>query len=51
VESEIQHKRTCLQNRSRLADIEDRLVVAKGAGVGGGMEEEVGVRCKVLYIE
>ena len=33
-------------------DIEDRLVVAKGEGVGGGMEWEAGVsRCKLLYIE
>ena len=29
-----------------------RLVVAKGEGVGGGMEWEFGVsRCKLLYIE
>ena len=33
-------------------DIENRLVVDKGQGVGGGMEWEVGVsRCKLLYIE
>ena len=33
-------------------DIENRLVVAKGKGVGGGMEWEVGVsRCKLSYIE
>ena len=33
-------------------DIENRLVVAKGEGVGGGMEWEFGVsRCKLLYIE
>ena len=33
-------------------DIENRLVVAKGEGVGGGMEWEAGVsRCKPLYIE
>ena len=33
-------------------DIENRVVVAKGEGVGGGMEWEVGVsRCKLLYIE
>ena len=36
------------QNR----DIENRLVVAKGEGVGGGMEWEVGVsRCNLLYME
>ena len=33
-------------------DIENRLVVAKGEGVGGRMEWEVGVsRCKLLCIE
>ena len=33
-------------------DIENRLVVAKREGVGGGMEWQVGVsRCKLLYIE
>ena len=31
---------------------EDRLVVAKGAGGGGGMEWDFGVsRCKLLHIE
>ena len=35
VESKIWHKWTCLQNRNRLADIEKRLVVAKGKGVWG----------------
>ena len=33
-------------------DVENRLVVAKGEGVGGGMEWEAGVsRCKLLHIE
>ena len=33
-------------------DIENTFVVAKGEGVGGGMEWEVGVsRCKLLYTE
>ena len=33
-------------------DIENRLVVTKGEGVGGGMEWEAGVsRCKLLYID
>ena len=33
-------------------DIENRLVVAKGEGVGGGMEWEFGVsRCQLLYLE
>ena len=32
--------------------IENRLVVTKGEGVGGGMEWEFGIsRCKLLYIE
>ena len=31
---------------------ENRLVVAKGEGVGGGMDWEFGIsRCKLLYIE
>ena len=35
-----------------LMDIENRLVVAKGEGFGGGMEWEVGAsRCKLLYME
>ena len=42
-------RRSYLQNRNRLTDIENRLVVAKG---GGGMEWEFGVsRCKLVYIE
>ena len=41
-----------LRNRNRITDIENRPVVAKGEGVGGGMEWEVGVsRHKLLYIE
>ena len=41
-----------LRNRNRLRDIDNRLVVTKGEGVGRGMEQEVGVsRCKLLYIE
>ena len=39
----------CGQGKNKL---ENRLVVAKGEGVGGGMEWEVGIsRCKLLYIE
>ena len=34
VESKIWHKRTYLQSRNRLTDIENRLVVAKGEGLG-----------------
>ena len=36
MESKIQHKWTCLQNRKRLTDIEDRLLVARGKGAGEG---------------
>ena len=37
---------------NRLTDIKNRLVVAKGEGVGWEMEWEVGVsRCKLLYME
>ena len=33
-------------------DIENRLVVAQGEGIGGRMEWEVGIsRCKFLYME
>ena len=33
-------------------DIENRLVVAKGEAVGGGIEWEVGIsRCKLFYTE
>ena len=43
---------TYLRNRNRLTDIENRLVVAKGEGGGGGMQREFGIsRCKLLYIE
>ena len=39
-------------SKKRVSSIENRLVVAKGEGVGGGMEREVGIsRCKLLYIE
>ena len=52
VESKIRHKWTYLQNRNRLTDIENRLVVAKGEGGGGGMDWEFGVsRCKLVYME
>ena len=41
-----------LWNRNRLTNIENRLVVAKGAGCGRRMEWEFGVsRCKLLYRE
>jgi len=39
-----------LQNRNRLTDRE-QTVVAKGSGVGGGMEWQFGIsRCKLLHI-
>ena len=41
-----------LQNRNRLTDIDNRLVVAKGDGGGSGIYWEFGVgRCKLLYLE
>ena len=41
-----------LQNKNRLIDIENRLVVAKGEQGGGRMDWEFGIsRCKLLYIE
>ena len=47
VESKIWHK--WHRNRSRLSDIENRIVVAKGEGGGGGINLEFGVsRCKLL---
>ena len=50
MESKIWHKWTYLWNRNRITNIENRPVVAKGEGVGGGMEWEAGVsRCKLLY--
>ena len=50
VESKIWHKWTYLWNR--LTDIENRLVVAKREGVGGGKDWELGIsRCKLLYKE
>ena len=44
------YKWTFLQNKNRLTDIKNRLVVAKGEGGGGGMEWEFGInRCKLVY--
>ena len=52
VESKIGHKWTYLQNRNRLTDTEDRLVVAKGERDGRGMDWEFRIsRCKLLYTE
>ena len=51
MESKICHKWTYLQNRKRLTDIENRLVVAKWGG-GKGKDWEFGVsRWKLLCIE
>ena len=51
MESKIRHKWTYLQNRNRLTDIENRLVVAKGEESGGGKYWDLGIsRCKLLYI-
>ena len=39
-----------LQNRNRLTDIENGLLIAKGEGCEGGMDCEFGVsRCKLVY--
>ena len=36
----------------KIMDLENRLVVAKGAGGGSGMDWELGVnRCKLLLLE
>ena len=51
VKSKIRHKWTCLRNKNRLTDIENRLVVAKGEGGRGGVDWEFGTsRCKLLNI-
>ena len=46
------HKLTYLQNRNRLIDIENRLVVAKVGWGGRGMDWKFGIgRCKLLHLE
>ena len=40
-----------LQNRNRLTDIENRLVVAKGEGVGEGRTERLGPADANYYIQ
>ena len=43
---------TYLQNRTRLTDTGNRLVVAKGEGDGRGIDWEFGIsRCKLVYGE
>ena len=52
VEYKIWDKWTYLQNRDRLMDINNRLVVAKGEGAGEGMDWKVAVsRWTLLYRE
>ena len=51
MESKIQHELVC-EAEIDLTCRENRLVVAKGEGDGGGMDWECGIsRCKLLYIE
>ena len=43
---------TIYEIKNRIMDIENRLMVAKGEGVGGEMESEAAVsRCKLLHME
>ena len=52
MESKIWHRRTYLQNRNRLIDIENRLVVAKEVGGGSGIDWDFGVSSfKLLHLE
>ena len=50
MDSKIWHKCTYLQKRNRLREVENRLVAAKGEGVGGA-EEFGDRRCKLLHLE
>ena len=50
MESKIWHKGTYQQNRNRLTDIENRLVVAKGDGEGVGWTESLGLVDANYYI-
>jgi len=48
----IWQKWTYVQNKYRLIDIENRLVVTKGEGGGYGKDWEFGVnRCKLFHLE
>ena len=52
VELKIQHKWTYLQNKNRVTDTENRLVLVKGEKGANGIDWESGInRCKLLYIE
>ena len=49
MESKIQHKRAYLQNKNRLTDIENTLVIAKGEVMRGEKDWEFGIsRCKLI---
>ena len=48
VESKLGHK--SINKTNRITDIENRLMVAKGEGVGRRMEWEIGVSRSKLYI-
>ena len=50
MESKIWHKRIYLQNRNKLTDIENRLVVAKGEGEGEGWTGSLGLVDANYYI-
>ena len=50
MESKIWHKSPSLQNRNRLADMENRLVVAKGKGLMSRMDREFEAsRCTITF--
>ena len=52
MESKIRHKRTYLQNRTRLTDIENTAMAAKREVEGRRTDGEFGVsRCKLLLLE
>lgn len=39
-----------LQNRNRLADIENKVIVTKGEMWGGGINQELGARTHIYYV-
>ena len=49
-ESKIWYKWSCLQNRNRLTDIENKFMVTKGERAWGGINLEFGIsRYKLFY--
>ena len=48
MESKIRHKRAYLQNKNRLTDTENRLVIAKGEVMRGGKDWEIGISRRKL---